>query len=54
MGNYEDTVFGRACWVPLTMIPMSHLKKRRQQYYASNRSRRLQKPKQHFTKWLPT
>jgi len=24
MGNYEDTIFGRACWVPLTMIPFSH------------------------------
>ena len=20
-GNYEDTIFGRACWVPPTMIP---------------------------------
>ena len=26
-GNYEDTVFGRACWVPPTMIPFSHLEK---------------------------
>ncbi|MBT3979706.1 MAG: hypothetical protein HOE90_00050 [Bacteriovoracaceae bacterium] len=23
-GNYEDTVFGRACWLPPTMIPFSH------------------------------
>ena len=23
-GNYEDTIFGRACWVPPTMIPFSH------------------------------
>ena len=23
-GNYEDTVFGRACWVPPTMLPFSH------------------------------
>lgn len=23
-GNYEDTVFGRACWIPPTMIPFSH------------------------------
>ena len=24
MGNYEDTIFGRACWIPPTMIPMTH------------------------------
>jgi hypothetical protein len=24
LGNYEDTVFGRACWVPPTMIPFTH------------------------------
>lgn len=24
-GNYEDTIFGRACWLPPTMIPFSHL-----------------------------
>ena len=24
LGNYEDTVFGRACWLPPTMIPFSH------------------------------
>lgn len=23
-GNYEDTIFGRACWIPPTMIPYSH------------------------------
>ncbi len=23
-GNYGDTVFGRACWLPPTMIPFSH------------------------------
>src|SRR5690606_39513181 len=22
-GNYEDTIFGRACWVPPTMLPFS-------------------------------
>ncbi|HXH29594.1 MAG TPA: hypothetical protein VNJ01_02165 [Bacteriovoracaceae bacterium] len=26
-GNYEDTIFGRACWIPPTMIPFSHLEK---------------------------
>lgn len=25
-GNYEDTIFGRACWIPPTMIPFSHKK----------------------------
>ncbi len=25
LGNYEDTSFGRACWVPPTMIPWTHL-----------------------------
>jgi hypothetical protein len=25
-GNYEDTKFGRACFVPVTMLPMSHQK----------------------------
>lgn len=24
-GNYEDTIFGRACWVPPTMIPFTHV-----------------------------
>ena len=23
-GNYEDTLFGRACWIPPTMIPFTH------------------------------
>jgi hypothetical protein len=23
-GNYEDTIFGRACWLPPTMLPFSH------------------------------
>ncbi|RLA64433.1 MAG: hypothetical protein DRQ88_03700 [Epsilonproteobacteria bacterium] len=23
-GNYEDTLFGRACWLPPTMLPFSH------------------------------
>lgn len=23
-GNYEDAIFGRACWIPPTMIPFSH------------------------------
>ena len=26
-GNYEDTIFGRACWLPPTMIPFTHLEK---------------------------
>jgi hypothetical protein len=26
-GNYEDTIFGRACWLPPTMIPYSHTPK---------------------------
>lgn len=25
-GNYEDTVFSRACWLPPTMIPFTHQK----------------------------
>jgi hypothetical protein len=24
LGNYEDTIFGRACWLPPTMIPFTH------------------------------
>jgi hypothetical protein len=24
LGNYEDTIFGRACWIPPTMIPFTH------------------------------
>ena len=27
LGNYEDTLFGRACFVPPTMIPFSHMKR---------------------------
>ncbi len=23
-GNYEDTIFGRACWLPPTMVPFTH------------------------------
>ncbi|OUR99967.1 hypothetical protein A9Q84_02745 [Halobacteriovorax marinus] len=26
IGNYEDTIFGRACWIPPTMIPFTHEK----------------------------
>ncbi|MDO9184140.1 MAG: hypothetical protein Q7U04_17130, partial [Bacteriovorax sp.] len=26
LGNYEDTKFGRACYVPVTMLPLSHQK----------------------------
>ncbi len=26
LGNYEDTHFGRACYIPVTMIPLSHKK----------------------------
>src|SRR5690606_38365084 len=25
LGNYEDTIFGRACFVPPTMLPFSHM-----------------------------
>ena len=25
LGNYEDTLFGRACWLPPTMIPFTHM-----------------------------
>ncbi len=24
LGNYEDTIFGRACWLPPTMLPFTH------------------------------
>jgi hypothetical protein len=34
-GNYEDTIFGRACWIPPTMIPFSH------HPYGSTQSQRL-------------
>ncbi len=26
-GNYEDTIFGRACWIPPTMVAFSHSEK---------------------------
>jgi len=35
-GNYEDTIFGRACWVPPTMLPFSH-----QQINATLQTQRL-------------
>ena len=38
-GNYEDTVFGRSCWLPPTMIPFSHKKKRES---AAQRQARLE------------
>ncbi|MBF0362499.1 MAG: hypothetical protein HQK49_15885 [Oligoflexia bacterium] len=34
-GNYEDTIWGRACWVPPTMIPYSHYR------YSSVQEQRL-------------
>ena len=34
-GNYEDTIFGRACWLPPTMIPFTHVSK------ASTKEQRL-------------
>lgn len=36
-GNYEDTIFGRACWVPPTMIPFSHQKNENIQSQRLNR-----------------
>lgn len=36
-GNYEDTVFGRACWLPPTMIPFSHKKNTNLQTQRMNR-----------------
>lgn len=36
-GNYEDTVFGRACWLPPTMIPFSHKKDQDVQTQRQNR-----------------
>lgn len=35
LGNYEDTIFGRACWIPPTMLPYSH------SYTGDIQSRRL-------------
>ncbi len=34
-GNYEDTIFGRACWIPPTMIPFTHYP------YGSTQTQRL-------------
>lgn len=34
-GNYEDTIFGRACWIPPTMLPFSH------HAYGTTQSQRL-------------
>ncbi len=36
-GNYEDTIFGRACWLPPTMIPFSHSSKSTTQAQRLNR-----------------
>lgn len=36
-GNYEDTKFGRACYVPVTMIPLSHQKNTSLQTQRQNR-----------------
>ncbi|MFT6070840.1 MAG: hypothetical protein ACJAT2_000599 [Bacteriovoracaceae bacterium] len=36
-GNYEDTIFGRACWLPPTMIPFSHKKDSNLQTQRMNR-----------------
>lgn len=36
-GNYEDTIFGRACWLPPTMIPFSHDEDADQQTQRLNR-----------------
>ncbi len=38
-GNYEDTIFGRACWLPPTMLPFSHLS------LSSKKSQRLNRLK---------
>ncbi|MBI2520968.1 MAG: hypothetical protein HYV97_11140 [Bdellovibrio sp.] len=40
LGNYEDTIFGRACFVPPTMIAFSHMK-RASGTVAAQRSARL-------------
>lgn len=37
-GNYEDTIWGRACWIPPTMIPFSH---RAQATVSTQRTNRL-------------
>ena len=36
-GNYEDTIFGRACFIPPTMIPFSHKKNTNLQTQRLNR-----------------
>jgi hypothetical protein len=36
-GNYEDTKFGRACYVPVTMLPLSHQKNASSQVQRQNR-----------------
>ena len=36
-GNYEDTQFGRACYVPATMLPLSHKKNADAQLQRKNR-----------------
>lgn len=36
-GNYEDTKFGRACYVPVTMLPLSHKKESDLQTQRMNR-----------------
>jgi hypothetical protein len=37
LGNYEDTKFGRACFVPVTMLPFSHKKQTTLQLQRQNR-----------------
>lgn len=37
LGNYEDTKFGRACYLPATMIPFSHKKELSLQAQRKNR-----------------
>lgn len=37
LGNYEDTIFGRACYVPPTMIPFSHTEGATQQLQRQTR-----------------
>lgn len=36
-GNYEDTKFGRACYVPVTMLPFAHQKNSNLQVQRQNR-----------------
>jgi hypothetical protein len=37
LGNYEDTIFGRACWIPPTMIPFGHVSNTDEQTQRLNR-----------------